>query len=383
MFRRKSGVVSALVLLACGAMSPARLAACDIPVFRYALERWPAEAYRVVVFHRGTLHSSEDEIVSALRQAAAESGGNANFTVRLADLSGELDDATGALWQAQDAAQLPRLVVAYPAPERTQRAAWSGPLSMSAAKGVMTSPVREEIARRLQNGESGVWILVESGDRAKDTGAARFLEAQLAKMPGRLTLPDLSSEPQWTGSSDGLQIRFSLVRVPQSDPAEDVLRAMLLGSEGDLERQHESAPIAFPVFGRGRCLYALVGRGINERNITDACAFLAGPCACEVKAENPGTDLLIDAAWDDALVVPLVWEVELSPLTTVSAQADESERGIEAPASSQPVGEQPFEAVPAEAGSHRLLLAVFVALGAIIVAVAVLSVAIKKRSPVE
>ena len=73
MFRRKSGVVSALVLLACGAMSPARLAACDIPVFRYALERWPADAYRVVVFHRGKLHSAEDKIVSTLRQAAAAS----------------------------------------------------------------------------------------------------------------------------------------------------------------------------------------------------------------------------------------------------------------------------------------------------------------------
>jgi hypothetical protein len=53
----------------------------------------------------------------------------------------------------------------------------------------------------------------------------------------------------------------------------------------------------FPVFGQGRVLYALVGAGINEMTIAETCGFLVGACSCQVKALNPGTDLLIWADW--------------------------------------------------------------------------------------
>ena len=29
--------------------------ACDVPVFRYILERWPTETFQMVVFHRGLM----------------------------------------------------------------------------------------------------------------------------------------------------------------------------------------------------------------------------------------------------------------------------------------------------------------------------------------
>ena len=32
----------------------------------------------------------------------------------------------------------------------------------------------------------------------------------------------------------------------------------------------------------------VVGKGINAGNILETCAFLAGGCQCEVKAQNPG-----------------------------------------------------------------------------------------------
>jgi hypothetical protein len=55
--------------------------------------------------------------------------------------------------------------------------------------------------------------------------------------------------------------------------------------------------MAFAVFGRGRALFAQVGKGITEQNIEEDCTFLIGPCGCEVKRANPGTDLLIAADW--------------------------------------------------------------------------------------
>jgi hypothetical protein len=33
--------------------------ACSVPVFRYALEKWPADAYLTTVFHRGPLTAAQ------------------------------------------------------------------------------------------------------------------------------------------------------------------------------------------------------------------------------------------------------------------------------------------------------------------------------------
>ena len=49
---------------------------------------------------------------------------------------------------------------------------------------------------------------------------------------------------------------------------------MLMQSESDLEELDQ--PIAFPVIGRGRVLYALVGKGIykeNDRNGQQICSW--------------------------------------------------------------------------------------------------------------
>src|SRR5690606_30723445 len=85
------------------------------------------------------------------------------------------------------------------------------------------------------------------------------------------------------------------------DAAEEVLLQMLLRCEPDLlpREGEEIRPMVFPIFGRARALYALVGGGIHPVPIERAAQFLTGPCSCQVKAENPGVDLLLAARWDD------------------------------------------------------------------------------------
>ena len=46
---------------------------------------------------------------------------------------------------------------------------------------------------------------------------------------------------------------------------------------------------------------ALVGKGINNDMIDDACTFLSGPCSCQVKRQNPGFDILTSVNWDELL----------------------------------------------------------------------------------
>ena len=70
---------------------------------------------------------------------------------------------------------------------------------------------------------------------------------------------------------------------------------MLLTSEADLMKRKE--PMAFPVFGRGRCLAALVGRGLNAKNVKSSCALLLAPCTCDVQADMEGFALLTASDW--------------------------------------------------------------------------------------
>ena len=47
-----------LLVLSAAALAPT----CNIPVFRYALERWPADSYEVILFHRGPLTAAEQAL---------------------------------------------------------------------------------------------------------------------------------------------------------------------------------------------------------------------------------------------------------------------------------------------------------------------------------
>jgi hypothetical protein len=78
-----------------------------------------------------------------------------------------------------------------------------------------------------------------------------------------------------------------------------MLLTLLSKSEPDLD-EYADEPMVFPVFGRGRVLFTLIGEGITSDNIRETIAFLVGPCGCEIKMMNPGVDILMAANWDAA-----------------------------------------------------------------------------------
>src|SRR5205085_2643906 len=111
-------------------------------------------------------------------------------------------------------------------------------------------------------------------------------------------------------------VAFSVVRIRRDDPAEQFLVQLMLHSEPDLPGL--KGPMAFPVFGRGRLLYALVGRGITADNIGEAAGYVIGACSCEVKKQNPGVDLLLSADWESWMQGRDTREPELPPLVGLS-----------------------------------------------------------------
>ena len=120
-----------------------------------------------------------------------------------------------------------------------------------------------------------------------------------------------------------LQIGFSLLRIQHSNSDEQVFLQMLLNFESDLG-ELAGEPMAFPVFGRGRFLEPLVGRGVTRDNVFESSIYLCGACSCEVKEQNPGKDLLMSMNWDKALEgKQMIVDKALPPLEGTAALMQE------------------------------------------------------------
>jgi hypothetical protein len=289
----------ALAVLLLLTAAPAR--ACNVPVFRYALEKWQADAFEVIVFHSGPLSPAHKTLADALDRHANADPGFVNFDFTLVDLARKPDPDLLKVFESQRTRDLPLLVVRYPEVADLS-ATWSAPLTADSVRQLLDSPARRELVRRLVSGDSAVWVLLEGGDRAKDAAAEKLLRSELQKLQKTLKLPRLTADPEDAISSKGpeLKLAFSLLRVSRDDPAEKMLVWLLQHIEPDLlDAKYRGEPMAFAVFGRGRALPPLVGRGITPRNIAKEAEFLTGPCTCKVKEQNPGVDLLIVADWTE------------------------------------------------------------------------------------
>lgn len=288
-----------IMLMALFVLVPSSAFACSVPVFRYALERWPADYYEAVLIHRGQLTEDDKQLLDELRQEDSETEDFLNLRILELDIATTTDEKLKSLLLTSEQLPetLPFLVLWYPWHKGRTPPIWQGQLTSSTAKALLESPVRQKLAERLIEGQTTVWIFVESGNADKDKAALRLLEQELETAARELkeeaeSIPEEFAVPEITYA-------FSILPVSRSDPNERMLLTLLLNSEPDLD-EYSGEPVIFPVFGRGRVLFALVGEGITTDNIRETIAFLVGPCGCEIKMMSPGVDLLLAANWDAA-----------------------------------------------------------------------------------
>lgn len=289
--------VSLLAWLVCGAAA----SACNVPVFRYALERWPADVYEVVILSDGPLDDRASARADVLRKSKTEQ--SANLNVRIIDVAQAKDEMLVRLWKEHGKHGQPLMAVLYPrnAQEVPDRVATVVPFTDASIEYLTDSPVRQEVVKKLLEGDSAVWIFVPSGHQDQDAAALKLLKEQVKRNQDELELPpqdELEADEFFLADTAiELRIGFSIVTLDRNDPKEQMLLQLLLGSEPDLESLDQ--PMAFPVIGRGRALYALVGKGIFRDTIAMASSFVVGPCSCQVKDQNPGFDLLLAVDWDE------------------------------------------------------------------------------------
>ena len=266
---------------------------CAIPVFRYALERWAPDAYEAVIIHRGPL--ADDDPASSLLKA--EEAEFLNLRISTMDLETSAENEVTSLLGGAVPETLPALAIWYPLQKGRAAPFWTGEFTPAAVKALIQSPKRLQLAQRLTDGQTAVWVVVESGNAAKDKAAMQKLDQQLATATKELK--EMATQLAEELETPGLSYEFSTLTISRSDPKEQMLLEMLLKSESDLG-DYANEAIVFPVFGRGRTLYALASEGINADTIRETIAFITGPCGCELKMLNPGVDLLMAVNWDAA-----------------------------------------------------------------------------------
>lgn len=309
-------------------MASLKAPACDVPVFEYSMAFWHADVYEAVVFLDGEPTARVKALLDEIRGKGVDGGGAANLRVVAINVNDMPHAPLGPAWE-KAGGRLPWMRLVYPPVSGTLvagathgarvrgaipvQAVWEGPFTGANIAVVLDSPCRREIAGRLRAGEAAVWVLIESGDKQKDDAAAATLARGITEAEEDLRFV------RGAESSEKIAPSYSMLRVSRDDPAEEVLVEMFLKSETDLAEYDE--PMAFVIFGRGRVLYALVGAGIAADNIREACEAVIGKCTCEIKAENPGTDVLMAADWQQVAEKLRKQFGEYGVLTGLSGQA--------------------------------------------------------------
>ena len=309
--------------------------ACQVPVFRYALERWQADEYHAVLIHQSALGEEQINALKIIEEAASplfETGANlALHKVNLSSVS-----SVDPRWQSETSTfkpdDPPRVSLYYPTSTGIQEPLWTGELTMANAKAIIDSPLRQKIKDELLAGTSNVWLLLQSGNESLDQQAERRLRKFLDQASEETKLPEgiiplekahqLRSGPDEgpidmddvLRSSVPLKIHFSTIAVSRNDPAEEIFISMLLKHSSRM-RSITDQPIAIPIFGRGRVLEGMIGQDLTLEHTLGASSYLCSACSCQVKEENPGLDMLMAVKWNDHMLGNLIVEErELPPL---------------------------------------------------------------------
>jgi hypothetical protein len=270
---RATAVTAVLSLALTAQLAPG----CDVPVFRYALDRWPADVFRL---RASAAVLSTEPLAREFRNLA--SNGSLNLETSVSTNGTQLF--------------FPAHVKNAETPE------WEGQLTPDVYHALTDSPVRREVIQRILKGDSAVWILVESGRPELDEPAAKLLQNRLKFLEAATGLPHLDpTDPDsQLGPGPELKVQFSVLRVKRDDPSEREFLSLLAGPSG-LKKFPANEPFFAAVFGRGRVLGAWGQDRLNEEFIVDTARFLLGSCSCEVKSLNPGWDLLLRVDWEEAL----------------------------------------------------------------------------------
>ncbi len=301
--RSVSQSITHLIVAAAIFVVSAVAAACNIPVFRFALERWKPDSTELIVFHHSAMTSDDDAIVREFEKLSRANDGMANLSVIRCDLDQNKDQELNDLWlsvREKIDAKLPVVVARSLKGKGKTINHWHGSLSEARTAGLVESRIRSELTKRLQTGDAIVWLLLKSHDEQKNTAVRDLLQHQCKTLSQSIELPEGIGLPGSELYSEvPLLLQFSVLEIDRADSREQYLIRQLSGFQAEAFANDE--PLIIPVFGRGRALEVIPASQLNDDLIHNLTEFLCAACSCQVKEQNPGFDLLLSTNWNLAL----------------------------------------------------------------------------------
>ncbi len=281
--------------------------ACDTPVYRYAMYRWMPAPYELYCFHEGELDAASQQLQEAVKAASQDEVAPANIIFLPVDLSKDKEltsvppDVKQA-WLDQKSPALPTYLVSSPMPIGGH--VHVGAIQQDQLPAMISSPVRQQIGKHMEQGDAGVYIVLGGADEAANKAAEATVqevvkEVGSGKVPLYVMPPARGPEGEEADAEspeDQYKLTFGVVTASRDDPKERWLVNCLLTVERDLRECQD--PIVFMVYGRGRVLFSCLGKGIHRDNLLQDIEFVTGACSCTVKEQNPGVDLLMSYNWD-------------------------------------------------------------------------------------
>jgi len=329
------------ILIVCALFGTATGAsACSTPVFRYALERWTPDPYVLVGFTDGPLTDAHKNALDQLSGYRLSGYAPPPFDLETVDITegaGPWEDLREII-----STNRPAPCTVLTAPQDSGRGVlWIDDFSEDALRRMVISPARAEIARRILAGDAAVWLLLRGTDETENRTVRAALDETLAEIHAGIEYsPDFVRTAEEEGRSP-LPFRFSVLEVDRKDPQEVVLIHML----PDVPSYPEEKPLVIPVFGQGRALTILEPRFVVPQSILQIAAFLAGPCSCQVKSQNPGFDLLIPVDWIGGITEEYVYddpEPALISFADLVPAAAVEQQGADDPSVLRAAGEKPL-----------------------------------------
>lgn len=299
---------------------------CQVPVFRYALERWTAEPYRLVILHKNPLPEVLQNELIALQEKIEAENPTVNLGLEVVDINKVGEQARWSLPDFDAMRSDPWMVLVSP---NGNTVVHSSPLTSENLKRVYASPARDAWSEKIISGASVVWIIVPGEDKGEVDRARDLLQQSLKRAEKELEIPEGVLRPEdleqagkdevdmenVLRSSIPLKIEFPTLTLERNDPEERIFFSLITqGMPEEMKRE----TLLVPMFGRGRILQPLPASRASEALIMQGCTYLCGACSCTVKDNNPGIDLIIDQNWQKHLSDGLiVVEKELPPLEGV------------------------------------------------------------------
>jgi hypothetical protein len=297
--------------------------ACQVPVFRYALERWESDSYRLFVVTPKALDAAQTKLLTDFTKQSQ----HANLQLNILNTS-KLTDAQ--LWKLPsiDTSVTSSQLALYPPTSHPNKSPIvTLPLTRENLNITLQSPIRKKIVKHIISGSSCVWLVLYQGDLKKAQSIQAKLNTHLQKVEKTIHIPDgiIGTEERHkiTDSTDledvlrssiPLKIAFTSLLIDRNDPAEKTFIATLLANSPPAITQNGETLI-IPIFGRGRQLPPMPASRLAYSSILNGCQYLCGACSCQVKEQNPGFDLLINENWPSHLTTGLaVIDKTLPPL---------------------------------------------------------------------